>query len=216
MKIGAFTRAALVAAAIGLLAPLAAHAQNAPLRTASLSLQPGDALQITVWPDASLSGEFRVEDTGIVYLPFLGGVQVAGMTIDQLRNQLRQGYGEIIKEPVVTIRPIFNIGVMGAVSRPGIYQIDPTTDILEAIMMAGGFGDRAKSEEIRIVRQNEVVEVDVQRALEEGGDLGALALRSGDRIIVPHRGGGIKARTVFEVFRTLTTTALLVERLVRN
>lgn len=176
-------------------------------------LQPGDVLQIYVWPDNTLSGEFSVEETGYVYLPFLGSVQVAGMSLDRLRAQLREGYSEVMKDPVVTVTPAFRIGVLGAVGRPGVYVINPSHSFLDVITMAGGFAANANAGKVRIVRSDKVIEIDAQRALEEGADLADLTLRSGDKIVVPQR-RGFTARTAFEIVRTLSTTILLVERFI--
>lgn len=200
----------LTLAAILVVPPGDAWAQQA----ADVSLRPGDVLRISVWPDESLSGEFPVEETGNVNLPFLGSVEVAGMSLGQLRSQLRAGYAEVMREPVVSITPLFRVGIMGAVRSPGVYQVDPTQDIIDLINRAGGFASGAKPDEIRIVRSNDVVYLDVERALEEGADLAALSLRSGDNIVVPTRGGGVSVRTVFDILRFGVTTGLLVERLV--
>ena len=57
--------------AVLLASSAAARAQETPIGPAEVTLKPGDVLQITVWPDASLGGSFVVEETGLVYLPFL-------------------------------------------------------------------------------------------------------------------------------------------------
>jgi polysaccharide export outer membrane protein len=174
-------------------------------------LKPGDALQITVWPDETLSGSFVVEETGLVYLPFLGAVQAAGVSIDRLRNQLREGYAEILKEPVVTIVPLFNVGVSGGIARPGIYQITPEQNILDVILVAGGFAQRAKRDKVQIVREGTVLQYNVERALEGAADLEALTLRSGDQIVIPV-GSSFGITNVLQILTLISTTLLLVER----
>lgn len=186
--------------------------QGQPAGSDELSLRPGDVLRISVWPDETLSGEFVVEETGFVYLPFLGQVRAAGVSLADLRQRLRDGYREMMREPVVTITPLFRVSVLGAVARPGNYMMTPTQSLIEVIGMAGGFGRNANESEIRIVRPGEVIEMDAQRALEEGADLDALALRSGDRIVVP-TSGGFSIRSFFEIVRTAAVTALLIDRL---
>lgn len=183
-------------------------------RTAPVVLAPGDVLRITVWPNSQLSGEFAVEETGVVHLPFLGGVQAAGVSVDNLRRDLRDGYGELMKEPVVTVTPLFRVSVMGAVARPGIYMVTPTHDLLDVIGMAGGFVREADAERIRILRGDRVVALDAERALEGEAHLDELALRSGDRIVVPVQSGGISMRGVLDVLRTVSIGALLIERIV--
>jgi polysaccharide export outer membrane protein len=166
-----------------------------------------------VWPDQTLGGQFPVEETGNVYLPFLGSVHVVGLTLDRLRSQLREGYGEVMKEPVVTITPLFRVGVMGAVRAPGNYTIDATQDLLDVIQQAGGFTNQANQEKVRIVRTGEVLQYNVQQALEQGADLGALTLRSGDNIVVPHR-STVSISTVIGFMNLGITTALLIERVI--
>jgi polysaccharide export outer membrane protein len=213
---------AVLTLAVAALIPLeAARAQtptgnNPPFQSVqqdAVTLQPGDGLQISVWPDQTLGGQFLVEETGNVYLPFLGSVQVVGMPISRLRDQLRAGYAEVMKEPVVTITPLFKVGVMGAVRGPGTYTIDPTFDIVDVIQQAGGFTDRAKQSDIKIVRPGEVLQYNVQRALEEGADLSELTLRSGDNIIVPNK-SSFNVQTAIGFFNFAVSTALLIDRLI--
>lgn len=179
-----------------------------------VTLRPGDALQVGVWPDEELSGEFVVEETGRVYLPFLGPVQAAGISIDQLRTQLRDGYGEVMKNPVVTVTPLYRVGVHGAVRGPGVYSISPSHTLLDVIGMAGGFQERAKAEKVRIIRQRQqrVIELNAQRALETGLGLEALQLQSGDQVVVPLKKGGISAGDVLTVLRTAALVGLIIER----
>ncbi len=189
----------------------AARAQETPVGPAELTLKPGDVLQITVWPDATLGGSFVVEETGLVYLPFLGAVQTGGVSIDRLRNQLREDYAEILKEPVVTIVPLFNVGVSGGVRRPGIYQITPAQNILDVILEAGGFAERAKRDQVQIVREGQLLMYNVQRALEGAANLEAFTLRSGDQVVVPV-GGSFGITNVLQLLTLASTIILLVER----
>lgn len=216
-------RIAVLTAAVTALIPLVeARAQtptgddNPPFQSVQqhdMTLKPGDGLQINVWPDGTLGGTFVVEETGNVYLPFLGSVHVVGMPLERLRDQLRAGYSEVMKEPVVTITPLFRVGVMGAVRGPGTYTIDPTFDLLDVIQQAGGFTDRAKQSDIKIVRPGEVLQYNVQRALEEGADLSELTLRSGDNIVVPNK-SSFNVQTAIGFFNFAVSTALLIDSLI--
>lgn len=177
-----------------------------------VSLRPGDALQITVWPNDALGGEFQIEDTGNAYLPLLGEVQAAGIPLDELRANLRRMYGEAMQNPVVTIRPVYTVGVTGAVRSPGLYPVDPSQSLFDVIGLAGGFAANADEEQIRIVREREVVEIDALRALEQGTDVLTASIQPGDQIVVPAR-TGITFRDVLSVVQTAVTIGLLVDRL---
>lgn len=182
-------------------------------RANTLVLHPGDVLRVSVWPDEALSGEFAVEESGLVHVPALGAIQVAGVPLDRLRAELRQRYGEGMRNPVVTVTPLFHVGVLGAVRQPGIYTVTPTHTFFDVIGMAGGFGGEANQQDVRVVREGEVVRVDALRALEEGQGLDALQLRSGDQIVIPQRSGGIDLRTVLSILQTAATAALVIDRL---
>jgi polysaccharide export outer membrane protein len=211
-------RSAATLVLVALVLPASAAQLEAQQRQASLAspddltLRPGDAIRIRVWPQAELSGEFEVEDTGVVHLPFLGSVQVEGTTVARLRNDLRAGYEEIMKEPVVTITPLFNVGVLGGVRRPGIYRIDPTQNILDVILEAGGFVDKAKEDQVQIIRDGQILDYNVERALEEAANLDELQLRSGDKVMVPV-GSNFSFRDFTAIFSFATTTALLIVNL---
>ena len=78
-------------------------------------IRPGDLLVIQVWPDETLSGEFPVEESGIVYVPVLGAVEVGGLPLREVRRRLREGYEETMRMPIVTIRIYKSFGL-----RPGL------------------------------------------------------------------------------------------------
>lgn len=198
-------------------AEASASVRDAPRSpTSEFVMRPGDLLRVSVWPDASLGGEFVVEETGFVYLPFLGEVRAAGSSLDRLRAQLREGYGEVMKNPVVSVLPVFRVGVQGAVRGPGIYQVTPTQTLLDVIGMAGGFVERADPKKIRIVRQEHgrMLEIDLARTLESGVQPENLRLLSGDQIVVPTRGKGVTFSGVMGVVQSLGVVALIVERFV--
>ena len=186
-----------------------AAAQN--VGTAEVLLRPGDALIITVWPQAELGGEFPIEETGTVQLPYLGSVQAAGVPLQTLREQLRAGYATAVQNPVVTVTARFPVSLLGEVRIPGNYLATPTTTFFELVGMAGGFVGSANTEEIRLSRGGQIIEIDAFRAMETGVDLANLGLNSGDQIIVPAR-GGIPWGAVLTVVQTALTFALLIDR----
>jgi polysaccharide export outer membrane protein len=70
---------------------------------------------------------------------------------------------------------------------PGLFPTDASHTVFDAISVAGGFTPNASTSDIRLLRDDRVIVLNAQRALESGGaDLGVL-LQSGDRIVVPER-----------------------------
>jgi len=150
-------------------------------------LRPGDVLRISVWPDSQLGGEFPVEVDGNAYLPFLGGVRAIGIPGDELRRQIREGYQTAQRNAVVTVTPLYRIGVTGSVRRPGVIMVPPTDGFFDVIAAAGGFDMRAKEDQVSVVRDGQVILLNAKDAIRSGSTLplDALSLRSGDQIIVP-------------------------------
>lgn len=180
------------------------------------ALQPGDMLRIGVWPDAELGGEFVVEETGAVHLPMLGRVDVAGVSLNDLREQLREGYGELMRNPVITVTPVFQVGVLGAVRAPGVYQVTPANSIIDVIGMAGGFAGGAERERVRLIRGGRAIEFDADRILEGGMRRQDLGLQSGDQIIVPEREEStITFSNVVAFMQTGATLGFLISRILR-
>lgn len=172
----------------------------------------GDHLLIAVWPDndLGLGGDYVVAEDGMVYLPLLGGLEVAGLTLAEVRSLLRTKYGEAIKEPVVQVTPKFPVSVLGAVGRPGLYHVTPAETLFDAISLAGGFGTGAKQREVQIIRDGSVIEVDARGTVGGGADL---SLHSGDRIIVPSPRWRIDFRDVLFGLQSIALIITLIERL---
>jgi len=150
-------------------------------------------LRVRVWPDSALGGDFPVEENGMVLLPVVGSVRATGRTLADLRGQLRGRYEQAMKLPVVTILPVFRVSVLGAVMRPGLYEVDPTMTLFDVISLAGGFRPEAREDDVRVVRPGAVLAVNARSALETGNLPEALQLRSGDRIVVAARHSGLSA-----------------------
>lgn len=185
-----------------------------PPSHAEFVIRPGDALKISVWPDEKLGGQFSVEESGYVYLPVLGRVQATGVSLEALRARLREGYGQLIKSPVVTVTPVFRVGVTGAVNRPGLYTVEPTTNVFDVLLLAGGFTGNAAENDVRILRNGEVLKLEAGKSIDTGDALQALVLQSGDNIVVPAR-KSIPWKTLLEIAHTGLLTASIIYRLAR-
>ncbi|MEM1371196.1 MAG: polysaccharide biosynthesis/export family protein [Pseudomonadota bacterium] len=124
------------AAAIFLKLSAGAHADTA------VKIAAGDNLDVTVFGQAELTGQFQVNGAGDIKLPMLGGVKVSGLSEqeaeDQIATLLRDGF---VNAPVVTVRfqqfrPIY---VTGYVGQPGAIPFRFDTSVFKAIAQAGGY-----------------------------------------------------------------------------
>jgi len=152
-----------------------------------VTVRPGDVLKVTVWPDAALGGQFTVEDGGVVVLPEIGDVSIAGKDMRDIQAMLRELYGRARKGAIVDVTPVFRVGVLGQVQRPGLYAAEPTMTWFDIISLAGGFTDRAARDRVTLVRDgHEQLINTVSSDLVLASSLN-VEVRSGDQVIVPQR-----------------------------
>ncbi len=117
----------------------------------------GDAIRVTVWRHEEASADVVIAPDGKISLPLIGEITAAGLTVDELKDELNKKFQDYINEPhvTVTLREInsLKIYVIGEVSRPGEYKLNTTTDVLQAISLAGGFTMYANKSKIKIIRK---------------------------------------------------------------
>jgi polysaccharide biosynthesis/export protein len=155
-------------------------------------LVPGDKLRIEVYRDAQLSQSLQVRPDGKITLPLIGDVPAEGRTSTELRDALVTSLKEYNTNPVVTVivvetvPPVFY--VMGEVNTPGTFPIKGQVSAVQALAMAGGFKDFAKTKNIKILRKTAAgaqqnVKFNYKDATEGSGP--AVYVQPGDTIIVP-------------------------------
>ncbi len=127
--------------------------------TGEYRIGPRDLLEIKVLELPELNVERRVGDSGVVNLPLVGDVPVAGLTATESADRLssiltakyvnRANVTIVIKE--FTNKPI---SVLGAVQKPGSLNVSGKWDLLQAISAAGGLGQFA-GKKIYVLRRSE-------------------------------------------------------------
>lgn len=202
-----------------------AHAQyryeraTATFAGAHYVVQPGDQLRVRIWgwPDPAdhTEGSFPVEQTGIVFLPVIGQLHVAGRTAQEIQDEYRKRFAEEQRNPVVTVEPVFAVSVMGEVKFPGVVDVEPGYTIFDAITTAGGYTDNAKRTSVLVVRKSGSVEVGGSNPDEAAAKLATMPLESGDRIVVP-RAGTPHLQTLAVFLQAFVSAATFVVLLTRN
>ena len=116
-----------------------------------------DLLAVSVWKEPELSKSIPVRSDGKISLPLMGEVQAAGRTPLQLEVEISNKLKNYITAPEVTViveqinSKKFNI--MGQISKPGSYPLGLPLTVMDAIALAGGFRDFAKTKDVYILRQ---------------------------------------------------------------
>lgn len=163
---------------------LAGSQQPEAKPTGGYALAPGDVIRIAIWREPDLSGEFLVDEQGVVTLPLLGKRSVLNVPVAALRERLLADYAVQLRNPSVTITPLRRIYVLGEVTKPGLYTVDPTISLAGAVALAGGAGPNGNLDRLRVMRNGQVM----LRRVAAGTTLGAVDIRSEDQVFVDRRG----------------------------
>jgi polysaccharide biosynthesis/export protein len=171
-----------------LVAPIGvAWAARAPaqaiLQQSSASLRPGDSLRVRVWREPDLSGVFMVDEHGDLTFPRLGRRSVVNVPIDSIRARVQREYAEFVRDASVEITPLYRVRVNGAVRNPGLFTVDPTMSVGDAIGLAGGVSPEGRNGKVDLVRDGRRIAASISPS----SRLVELALRSGDELYVPER-----------------------------
>jgi polysaccharide export outer membrane protein len=119
---------------------------------------PDDLLVVNVWKEPEISRSVLVRPDGRISLPLIGDLPANGRTPVQLRDEIKLQLRGFLSDPEVTVivqearSRKFNI--LGEVEHPGSYALSKSMTVLDAIAMAGGFREFAKTTKIFILRAN--------------------------------------------------------------
>lgn len=175
-------------------------------------LGPNDVFTVSVYDSPEFNYEkVLVQPDGNVILAPFGSIQVAGMTIDEFREDLQDRLKAYLNNPQVTVRldttKPFTVYVSGAVLKPGGYemvtdvfrnqnfanstpevQLERKSPLLSNILVAaGGLNYDADLEHVQVVNKfdNSTFEVNLLELIQTGNSDQDLFLVAGDSIHVP-------------------------------
>lgn len=152
-------------------------------------LRPGDGLKIAVWGEKDLNGEYLIDARGLVQIPGLGDIVVAGLTPMEVKARLsEQLVRRGIVSPEISVQPVIRVSVLGEVRSPGLLSVEPGTNLIHLITLAGGPTERANMKAVRVIRAGRPYEVDLQSAL-SGSSAGRVVLFSNDVVFLDRKRG---------------------------
>jgi polysaccharide biosynthesis/export protein len=196
-----FVMMALLVASLG----LAVQAQTTRDRTqaprlgtfgseARYLLQPGDVLDIQYRYTPEFNQTVTVQPDGYVSLQIGGDLKIAGRDLDQVRAAILSKASARLESPELIVilkefqRPY--VVVAGEVVQPGKFEMREKLTAIQAVLLAGGFKDSAKSSQVLVFRKLNADTAEVRnldfRTLKQTSDLeNDLTLQAGDMILVP-------------------------------
>ena len=112
--------------------------------SADFPLGPGDLVNLSCPDDDEFNGQYRISGQGTINLPLVGEVKAAGKTQDELRVELASRLKHYLRNPQINLMigeyRSRQVGVFGAVGKPGVYNLAGPHDTLQdMISLAGGY-----------------------------------------------------------------------------
>jgi len=153
-----------------------------------------DVLTINVWKEPEISRSVPVRPDGKISLPLVGDLRASGLTTNKLRDDIAAKLKEYISNPevIVIVQEVksrsFNI--VGKVGKPGSYDMAKPMTALDAIAMAGGFQDFAKTGKVYVLRREangsrKMLPFNYKLVIKGRGLDQNVELQPGDTIVVP-------------------------------
>jgi polysaccharide biosynthesis/export protein len=157
-------------------------------------LQPGDVLEVQFRYSPEFNQTVTVQPDGYITMEIGGDLKVAGFTVEQTKQAILKQASTRLQDPVATVllkefqRPYFVVS--GEVGTPGRQEMRERVTALQAIMLAGGMKETAKSSQVVVYRaiNSEFAEVKLLnlKSIRKTTDLeNDLTLQAGDVVYVP-------------------------------
>lgn len=131
----------------------------------------------------------RVDGAGMLHVPMLGPVQVAGLTLAQVEQKLSGLLKKYLQDPWVVVEvaeykslPLYLLGQFRA---SGTYYMDRPLTLLQGLALGNGFDASANLKGARLTRDGKVVPVDFYGLLTNGDARQNIWLKGGDSIYIP-------------------------------
>ena len=159
----------------------------------SYIIGPMDILEIQVWKEPDFSRLALVRPDGNITLPLVGDLHVSGMTTMALKELLTEKLKDFIDTPEVTVILVEshskNFYIIGKITRPGTYPLMKDMTVLQAISVAGGLGEWADADSIRIIRKSsgkeKILHFDYKQVTSGKNLEQNIVLQPNDTIVVP-------------------------------
>lgn len=118
---------------------------------------PGDKFRVDVRTAPELSSDLTIGPDGRITLPTIGAVMAGGQTVRELQGVLEDIYANELRDPSLVITPTEfgsqKVFVGGEVKEPGVFELPGEIDVLQAILLAGGWTETSEPTKVIVMRR---------------------------------------------------------------
>ena len=172
-------------------------------------LGPGDSVRLQLFGNINGIYEHEVSRDGILNLPEIGPVTVAGLSFSEFRADINKRVKEMLIGTQVSVTMgqlrTIRVFVLGDVNEPGSYVVSGLATVSGALYEGGGISKVGSLRNVQLKRNGRVVaKLDLYDLLLKGDNSSDRRLQPGDVIFVPPIGntiavgGAVKRPAIYE------------------
>jgi len=153
-----------------------------------------DVLQLNVLQSPNMDRQLTVRQDGTVVLPSIGAIAVAGFSVVEAEQILKDKlvlYDRAIQEVTLSIVQFnsLQIYILGAVRQPGSYTFSSQPTLWDLIRESGGVTAEAVLTDVKIIANvdgvNESTDMDISDLVSGNNSVAPTILNSGDTVVIP-------------------------------
>lgn len=120
------------------------------------NIQPNNGFQ-QLNPAGLYINGYSINSEGMIALPEVGEVAVAGLTLEEAETKIREAISSYISNATILVKLVsFKITVLGEVYNPGYFYVyNEQANVLEGLGLAGDLTDFGNRENITLIRQTD-------------------------------------------------------------
>lgn len=186
---------------------LLCSAQSGYSANPAYQIGPRDVLTVSVFAggEEQVKVDLTVSDQGMVNFPFIGSIQATGFSTSALEEKVKVPLGaEYFVDPQVHVQVkeyhSLQFSISGAVRKPGNFEMDSTTTLMDLIAKAEGVlaergnvayilrdgpAGKGKPGAVSPDGGSEPIKVNLIKLLDEGDLSHNVTLQSGDSVYIP-------------------------------
>ncbi|OAN16821.1 sugar ABC transporter substrate-binding protein [Photobacterium jeanii] len=153
------------------------------------TLTAGDRVYLQLPGESAFDAPFTIDDQGQLLLPEIGLVSVAGLTVTQAKQKIRQQlstiYLNLDEFELKLMEQLLRVKVLGYVEQPGMVSLKPGSNVQMAIAAAGGARPGAQLDQFQLIRGDKQTLFNYKAYLDGNNRQALPALKGGDTIFVP-------------------------------
>jgi protein involved in polysaccharide export with SLBB domain len=184
------------------------------------ALGPGDQIQLQAWGSIDINMLLAVDKRGVLTVPKVGPLSVAGLKVGQLDSALQAHLSKVFRNvevsaTVARLRSI-QVYVVGQARSPGTYTLSSLSSLVNALFASGGPNAFGSMRNIELRRDNtKVGTIDLYDFIIKGERGGDFTLQAGDVIVIPPVGpqvalvGALDNAAIYELKGASTLNDLL-------